>query len=120
MIYDFNAFKSFMLNPLFHHESVISYCLGLDDEKWAWFHSQVIQTSLYISNKDFIFYAFKWIVDKPFSDLRYEVYCCHFNVDVEFNFDSDLIYTKNHLNYLNYLYYEDYENEYICSIDNRT
>lgn len=103
ILYDFNAFKSFMLDRNIQGNYVIHYCSNLDEKQWAWFHSQVLRTSFLIHDLDFMFYCFKWILKNPFSDLRYEVYTFYMTDNC---INTDNVYSDNQINYLNLIYYQ--------------
>ena len=53
---------------------VIRYCECLDGQKWEWFYNQMKEAVVIVSDIDYMFYVLKWILNRDFDDLVYEIY----------------------------------------------
>lgn len=66
-------FKKFMLSDSVPNY-IIRYCKNLNDVKWIWFYSQMIEAVLITDDIEYLFYVLKLILKNDFHDLAYEMY----------------------------------------------
>lgn len=63
------------------------YVSELDDIHLNWFYYQVKNALEFLTTEAYLIYKFKWIKDKPFTDLSKEIYLQYLYNSESFTFD---------------------------------
>ena len=63
------------------------YVESLDEEKLEWFYNQVKDTLDVLACEEYLLYKFKWILNRPFTDLTKEIYVEYLYNPEMFKFD---------------------------------
>ena len=70
---DIDSFKNYM-NGIFSPKYLKEYINSLDELQLEWFYNQMKEPMEFLVDEKYLFYKFKWIKDRDFTDLSKEIF----------------------------------------------
>ena len=68
-----DSFKDY-LTSVFRPHYLREYVSNLDDDGLLWLYNQMKEPLEFLFDESYLYYKFKWIKDRDFDDLSYEIY----------------------------------------------